>query len=307
MTSFINNDTVNNITYLNYFNSVTNGEQALSGGPSSNRQNFLNAFKTRHGSSSIIAVANENRMNLFFANSLLENKINKTASSSNYRFNVQHIINSFSFLSNTTINSSNLTDTTAIQVAGPSYSAASSDFLNAFEYSVITNNCVIHSGFPEGTSGNLSTTSSGLITYGYLADSVFSGNQVNRSLFSLTIKAGVTTTAFRVSAENQTTQRTILTTGNAQYPITCALDTGDGTIPGANLWATDLWLRDSPSEYAVGRIPHLLLCKTNTLVLGQLVKINTTIDGITNQKVWLVAANYGSDKLLMRVYTEGIS
>jgi hypothetical protein len=126
------------------------------------------------------------------------------------------------------------------------------------------------------------------------------------ALYHLFINQNIVSNSLGFRVSGGPTAQPLLTSGLAQYPISCLSDTGDGIVPGSNLWATDLWVRDSPSGFVIGRIPHVLLCKTTTLALGNLVKINTVINGITDQRIWLVAANYGADKLLMRVYTEGI-
>lgn len=304
MTALINNDTVNNLTYLNYFNNILNGEQNTLTAVTANRQPFRNAFQLRNGTGSIVDIsAGDNRMNFFF-NSTRENKTNKTATFAYYRVQAQHVLNAFAGSQNTTINSSTTTGTDIVSVTGTNITD-NTTYTNGFEYAVIGNNSYVHAGFPVGNPGQLSTTTFRVITCGFLEDSPFTGNLINRSLYSVVFRSS-SSSAFRVSSENTSTSQPILTTGIAQYPVTCASDAGDGTTPTSDLFATDLWIRDDPSGFAVGRIPNLLLCKSTSLSIGNLVKINPTIDGITNQKVWLVAANYGADKILMRVWTEGV-
>jgi hypothetical protein len=302
MTDFINNDTVNNITYMNYFNAVTNGEINPNTGGSS--VNVRNACNTRWGAGSAAMITDGAHHYLSaFPNSSNEMKTSRTASSTNYRIKCK-IPSTSAFNTMLIANSNNTTGTTdnAVNLAS---GITGSAIANSYEYATITNDLLIVSGFAS-SGASLNTATRQFIVSGWLKDSPFSGGNITRSLFSLFIdNTGIRSSA-RVSAENQTTVQTLLTSGNAQYPITCASNTGDGTTPGADLWCTDLWLRDNPSGYAVGRIPHVLLAKGAGFTLGNLYYNPTVIDGITDQKIWLCCANYGSDKLLQRVWTEGI-
>jgi len=309
MPNLINNDTVNNITYLNYFDSLTNGEINLF--TDQNSINVRDACNTRWGSGTCANLLETSSRYLLYAfpNATEETQTNRTPLNSRYRIAFhapsmgQGVSTGFPFAR---LNSNNSTGTTLNLVSVNAAPNINTGIANCYEYAIITDRNITMAGFAS-TGANLNTAVWRFISTGWLFDSAFSGSLAVRGLYSMYFSSQGHAQCFRVSAENITTAQTILTTGDAQYPVTCASDTGDGTTPAADLWASTLWLRDSPGGFAVGRIPHVLLCKTTTLQLGQLVKINTTIDGITDQKIWLVAANYGADKLLMRVYTEGIS
>lgn len=309
MTNLINNDTVNNITYMNYFDALSNGEINLFTDAAS--INVRDACNIRWGAGTCAnLLENSSRYYLYaFPNALEETQTNKTPT--NARFRIAFLPPSMGTGVTGTVpigrlNANNSTGTTLNLVSVNTNPNLSTGLTNSYEYAVITNSNITVTGFASN-GANLNTATWRFMSCGWLSDSVFSGGTAVRGLYYVYLSSSGHSQAFRVSAENQTVAQTILTTGDAQYPITCALDTGDGTTPTADLWAATLWLRDNPSAYAVGSIPHVLLCKTTTLQLGQLVKINTTIGGVTDQKIWLVAANYGADKLLMRVYTEGVS
>lgn len=293
----------NSITYSNYFDHATNGEINILSGSSS--VNIRNACTSQWGANTANVLVNSSYQYLAcFPNSLKEPKTDRSVSATNYRIKCK-IPSVSTFFETLQLNSNNSTGTTA-NLVNIGSGVTSGNITNCYEYAIITNDILIVSGFASAGS-SLNTTTRQFTATGWLADSVFSGGNITRSLFGLFIDQTGIRCSGRVSAENNTTVQTLLTSGAAQYSITCASNTGDGTTPGADLWCTDLWLRDSPSGYAVGRIPHLLLAKGAGFTLGNLYYNPTVIDGVTDQKIWLCCANYGSDKLLQRVWTEGIS
>ena len=85
----------------------------------------------------------------------------------------------------------------------------------------------------------------------------------------------------------------------ANYPIVC-----QATTPGAN--TTDLYLRDNTSPHkAIGYVPHLL--KTNLQIpVGQVYR-NTGIDPDgSDMNTWICVGVFGSERILMRVWTQGL-
>ena len=285
MANFILNDTANNIVYMNYFNPLTNGEVNLGINNSQKNANVVSALRALHTTNFITS---DTHYIYAFFNTNKETKTNTTASSTNYRFKLLSAGSSFSFNIPLTLNSSTLTDATRVDVSNNLTFIGHSNY---YEYGIFTPNTVSLAAFPA--NGNaLNTATRSFLSCGWLEDAQFSGRNTARSLYGLGIVTS-TVMAFRVSAENLTTAQAILTTGLAQYPITCV--TSGLTPSDAELWCTDLWLRDNPSGYAVGRIPHVLMTNNNVLNLGELVYIDSVIDGITDQK------------LLMRVQTENVT
>lgn len=104
--------------------------------------------------------------------------------------------------------------------------------------------------------------------------------------------------SYRVDVENGNTKQLILTSGDANYPISC----DDGQTSGADLWATDLYLldNDGANNPATGRCSNLLLAKGATFAIGSGYTLNTAhIDGGSN--TFLCVGEWGTDKILMRI------
>ena len=117
----------------------------------------------------------------------------------------------------------------------------------------------------------------------------------------------IITTAYRVGSEGGSAQA-VLTSGDANYAITCQ----SGGPPGST-WATNLVLIDSaasPANYAMGSVRNVLLGK-GTYTVGTVYKVagvgygeaNTSPN--TEQQHFLCVGTWGTDYLLMRVWTEG--
>lgn len=118
---------------------------------------------------------------------------------------------------------------------------------------------------------------------------------------------GNVTSAIRVGSEGGSAQA-ILTSGDANYAITC-----QSGGPPESTWATNLVLIDSaasPENYAMGSVRNVLLGK-GTYTVGTVYKVagvgygeaNTSPN--TEQQHFLCVGTWGTDYLLMRVWTEG--
>ena len=111
------------------------------------------------------------------------------------------------------------------------------------------------------------------------------------------IAAGV-----RAAFANSNTPQNILTTGKAQYALTCS----DSQTPGADLWTSDFWLIDDDSvsgNPASGRCSNLLLGKGASFEIGSKHSLKTpNKDGGSNN--FLCVAEWGDDKILMRITEE---
>lgn len=139
---------------------------------------------------------------------------------------------------------------------------------------------------------------------GWLSNPLYSGSAFIRNAYYLSLTPG-NIGAGRPSAEN-TEQRTLfqipLNTNFdsiANYPVTCQTAT-----PGAN--TTELYLRDSVApNKAIGYVPNLL--KTSLQIpVGQIYR-NTGIDPDgSNMNTWICVGVFGSERILMRVWTQGL-
>jgi hypothetical protein len=94
--------------------------------------------------------------------------------------------------------------------------------------------------------------------------------------------------------------KSILTTGDAQYPIVCA----DSQTPTAQ-WATDFYVFDNNSSLgfpAIGRVKNLLLA-TGSYTLGKPVKIQGSAMPDAGFNRWLPVTTLAGKTVLMRCYS----
>lgn len=115
--------------------------------------------------------------------------------------------------------------------------------------------------------------------------------------------------AYRVENEDATGSLVFAsTTGAANYSVTCQSG-GPPTSP----WTTNLVLIDetsAPENYGLGSVPNLLLAK-GTYTFGQVYKVANVGNGEANtnpnteQPFFVCVGQWGTDYVLMRVYTEG--
>ncbi|WP_447914379.1 hypothetical protein [Microcystis aeruginosa] len=154
--------------------------------------------------------------------------------------------------------------------------------------------------------GNLNNNDYTFISLGWLRNPLYGGGAFPRNAYWLALSSDIAgSRARRIAAENDGLSQAfqVPTTSNADpianYPINCQTAT-----PGAN--ATEFYLRDNVSpNKAVGYVPNLL--KTSLQIpIGQ-IYLNTGIypDG-SNMNTWICVGNIGSERLLMRAWTQGL-
>lgn len=159
----------------------------------------------------------------------------------------------------------------------------------------------------QRSGSNLFNNSYGFVSYGWLSNPIYTaGSAYPRNAYSLFLSSNQTLrSAGRPSAENspvrQDFQIPTETTADsiANYPVSC-----QSATPGAN--TTELYLRDNTSPHkAMGYVPNLL--KTNLQIpVGQVYR-NTGIDPDgSNMNTWICVGVFGSERILMRVWTQGL-
>ena len=156
----------------------------------------------------------------------------------------------------------------------------------------------------QRNGSNIVNSTYGFVSYGWLSNPIYTGNTYPRNAYSLFL-GSTTRFAGRPSAENspvrQDFQIPTETTADsiANYPVSCQTAT-----PGAN--TTELYLRDNTSPHkAMGYVPNLL--KTSLQIpVGQVYR-NTGIDPDgSNMNTWICVGVFGSERILMRVWTQGL-
>lgn len=209
------------------------------------------------------------------------------------------------------INTTNTTGTFSISmtVPGGATSFSSSQAIgntSRVHYGVLNNLSL--SIFSVARNGaNINNTEFSFASIGWLRNPLYSGNAFPRNAYYL-FNVGNQNSASGsgcVSAENTTIlQRLQYPSVNiadpiANYSINCQTAT-----PGAN--TTELYLRDNVAPHkAIGYVPNLL--KTSLQIpVGQIYR-NTGIDPDgSNMNTWICVGTYGSEQLLMRVWSSGL-
>ena len=153
---------------------------------------------------------------------------------------------------------------------------------------------------------DLVSVSGSFASYGWLNNSIYSGSAFVRSAYVLVLHSSpAQNLGRRPSAENTNIASNfrIPQPQNADpianYPISC-----QSATPGAN--ATEFYLRDDAApNKAIGYVPNLL--KTSLQIpVGQVYR-NTGIDPDgSNMNTWLCVGVLGSERILMRVWTQGL-
>lgn len=160
------------------------------------------------------------------------------------------------------------------------------------------------------SGANMDSSSHAFFSIGWLSNPLYSGSAFPRNAYCLFLSNLFAGNSRRIgggrpSAENsqilQPFQIPTETSADsiANYPIVC-----QATTPGAN--TTDLYLRDNTSPHkAIGYVPHLL--KTNLQIpVGQVYR-NTGIDPDgSDMNTWICVGVFGSERILMRVWTQGL-
>ena len=172
-------------------------------------------------------------------------------------------------------------------------------------YGVLNNlSFSIFSILPNGA--NINNAECSFASIGWLINPIYSGSAFPRNAYYL-FSTGFNSSSGsgRPSAENTTVlQRLQYPNSNiadpiANYSINCQTAT-----PGAN--TTELYLRDNVAPHkAIGYVPNLL--KTSLQIpVGQVYR-NTGIDPDgSNMNTWICVGIYGSERLLMRVWSSGL-
>lgn len=141
---------------------------------------------------------------------------------------------------------------------------------------------------------------------GWLRNPLYSGSAFPRNAYYLfNVETNSSSGSGRPSAENTTVLQRLqypnlnIADPIANYSINCQTAT-----PGAN--TTELYLRDNVApNKAIGYVPNLL--KTSLQIpVGQVYR-NTGIDPDgSNMNTWICVGIYGSERLLMRVWSSGL-
>lgn len=154
---------------------------------------------------------------------------------------------------------------------------------------------------------DLDNSSYRFLSVGWLSNSLYSGSAFPRSAYFLRlISPSSGNFAFRASIENTNVLQNFVVPTSldansiANYSVSCQIAT-----PGAN--ATELYLRDdATSNKAIGYVPNILKTSLN-IPVGQIYK-NTGIDPDgSNNPHWICVGNYGNERLLMRVWAQGLA
>lgn len=213
--------------------------------------------------------------------------------------------------SDVAINTTNTTGNIAISilVPGGGQSLSGSGAIGSttrVHYGVLNN--LSFSMFSIASNGaNLNNAQYSFASIGWLRNPLYSGSVFPRNAYYLFNVANNNNAngSGRPSAENTTVlQRLQYPNSNnadpiANYSINCQTAT-----PGAN--TTELYLRDNVApNKAIGYVPNLL--KTSLQIpVGQVYR-NTGIDPDgSNMNTWICVGIYGSERLLMRVWTQNL-
>ena len=238
----------------------------------------------------------ENNINYFGLSLILPNSfetLSLPVTSSNYRFN------------NGGINSRNNSDspTDVPHFRGLDVVALSNP--NRVFYCCLNNRSLSIFSIQREGSNTLNSTY-GFVSYGWLSNPIYTGSAYPRNAYSLYLSSNENSRgAGRPSAENSPVRQNFQiptdTTADsiANYPVSC-----QSATPGAN--TTELYLRDNTSPHkAMGYVPNLI--KTSLQIpVGQVYR-NTGIDPDgSNMNTWICVGVFGSERILMRVWTQGL-
>lgn len=238
----------------------------------------------------------EDNTNYFGLSLILPNSsetLSLPVTSSNYRFNNGNI--------NSRNNSNFPTDVPHFR----GLDVVALNNLNRVFYCCLNNRSLsIFSIQREGS--NILNSTYGFVSYGWLSNPIYTGSAYPRNAYSLSLSSNENSRgAGRPSAENSPVRQNFQiptdTTADsiANYPVSC-----QSATPGAN--TTELYLRDNTSPHkAMGYVPNLL--KTSLQISVGQVYQNTGIDpdGST-MTTWICVGVFGSERILMRVWTQGL-
>jgi hypothetical protein len=288
----INNDTANNSYYGWRTNNLIYAPDSV-GLTNTQCVNWINGFFGE--TCAIEDSVDTNGLSLILPNSF--ETLSLPVTSNNYRFN------------NTNINSRNNSNISIYtEVPHAIFLGISSVALgnpNRAFYCCLNNRSLsIFSIQRDGS--NLSNSTYGFASYGWLSNPIYTHCAYPRNAYSLFLNSNQTLRgAGRPSAENTNFRQDFqIPTGTtadsiANYSISC-----QSTTPGAN--TTELYLRDNTSPHkAIGYVPNLL--KTSLQIPVGEVYPNTGIDPDGyNMDTWICVGVFGSERILMRVWTQGL-
>ncbi len=280
MTALINTDSFGN-TYFNYYVAATTGEF---GHTNTNLYNFLLAA---YGSTNVATNSGGIYVKPPHANETITSQI----TSSLYRYLVSLGSGSFHRVADTNSNTMQGTSNN-----GGYNGMGSVDSIRLFG---IANQYAF--SFCQITNANLAS----IVYCGTLKDPAYSGSNYPRNYsylytHNLTSFSYDNPQAYRPSNVNSNVRKDYALSGTQiNHAITCTNATSSPDL-------TDLILRDSTSPYyAIGSCYNILKSSAS-MTIGQLYNVPNTVDGNTDQKRFLCVGNWGTEKLLMRVWTEGI-
>jgi hypothetical protein len=154
---------------------------------------------------------------------------------------------------------------------------------------------------------NLDNSSYRFLSIGWLSNPLYFGNAFPRSIYSLRLFSNLSgNNAFRVSIENTNVLQgfevpTDLSPNSiVNYPVNCQIVT-----PGAN--STEFYLRDNvdPNK-AIGYVPNVLKTSLN-IPVGNIYRNTQPDPDGSNQIDWMCVGLIGSERLLMRAWTQGLT
>ena len=238
----------------------------------------------------------ENNINYFGLSLILPNSfetLSLPVTSSNYRFN------------NGGINSRNNSNSPTNVQHFRGLDVVALNNLNRVFYCCLNNRSLSIFSIQREGSNTLNSTY-GFVSYGWLSNPIYTGSAYPRNAYSLYLSSNENSRgAGRPSAENSPVRQNFQiptdTTADsiANYPVSC-----QSATPGAN--TTELYLRDNTSPHkAMGYVPNLI--KTSLQIpVGQVYR-NTGIDPDgSNMNTWICVGVFGSERILMRVWTQGL-
>lgn len=289
MTQDINQDSFGN-TYFNYFDALSNGFVGY------NRDTiFTNFLLAAFGANKYIA--NDGLSGFAITPSNSDESITSNTSASLYRFSGNLFQNTYHYFN--TNSSNNNTKISVGEGGSGGFVAYIPSQTSDIFYAIANNRSLVIAALKRHpTTGLVDPTSWRFGYLGWLKDPGFAGSLRTRNCSVIHGDNGGGT-AFRPQQENQTPISYYANSGStANYSITCTNSTSSPST-------TDLILRDASSPYyAIGSCYNLLKSSAS-LAIGQLYDIPNTVDSNTEQKRFLCVGNWGSEKLLMRVWTEG--
>lgn len=155
--------------------------------------------------------------------------------------------------------------------------------------------------------GSLDNSSYTFLSLGWLSNPLFPGGAFPRNAYFLVINSNASLNgAFRPLVEGTNGRQLFEIPTNlspnsiVNYPVNCQVST-----PGAN--ATEFYLRDNVApNKAIGYVPNVLKTSLN-IPVGNIYRNTQPDPDGSNQIDWMCVGLIGSERLLMRVWTQGLT